>query len=157
MHKEEWIQGDGFIMRREVKQEENGLQQKPTKDEQIRALLSGGLATFELATKTLGVKHMVRHSYREVFNVTREDIDAYVRDHGLPKIWCDIPDHIWGQGLEFWQKNGKWYLYWLEKGEWSGLQVFDDEQKAKEALLDFILSMSGTGIDFRKNSNRDST
>ncbi len=154
MHEEEWIQGDNFIMRREIKHEEPEAGTKPTKEEQIQALLAGGPAPWDLASKTLGVKHMVRHSYREVFDVTREEIDAYVKEHGIPKVWCDIPDHTWGEGLEFWQKNGKWYLYWLEKGEWSDLQVFDDEQKAREALLDFILSMSGIGIDFSKSKNR---
>jgi hypothetical protein len=150
MTDDEWIIGDGFKMKRS--NEWLPKRGAPSKDEQIKAILSGPKASYDLALEILGVKHMARHSYAEVFTVSRKEIDEYVKEHGLPKVWCDIPDHIWGEGLEFWEKDGKWHLYWLEKGQRHDEQIFADEQTARDALLNWILGMSGTGIDFTKRN-----
>lgn len=69
---DEWLAGDGFIMRH--KKEKTSKREAPTKEEQVKAILSGLTATYEPVTETLGVKHMARHCYAEVFTVTRKKL-----------------------------------------------------------------------------------
>jgi hypothetical protein len=119
-----------------------------TKEEQIYAILFGN--TYELACKELNVKHMVKKSYKEVFNVTREDIEKYINKNGFPKRYCDIKEDHMCEGLHFIEDNGNYEIFWLERGEKTIIGNFTNEASAKNKLLDIIINMSGTGIDFNK-------
>ena len=55
-----------------------------TKEEQIEALLNQ--KALELACRELKVSHMARSSYKDVFTVTRRDIDEYVKKNGAQVV-----------------------------------------------------------------------
>lgn len=123
-----------------------------TKEEQIEALLNH--KTFELACRELNVTHMARSSYKDVFTVNRHDIDEYVKINGIPKsTYCPKSDPHPCEGIHFFEKNGSWHLYWFERGLVSGEEIFKDYQKAQKRLLDWILEMAGTGIDFTQQTS----
>jgi hypothetical protein len=102
---------------------------------------------YELATRELGVSHMARHQYSEVFTITRQAIHAYVADHGLPQGCFCAKDGPHGcEGLHFVRRGNGWVIFWLERGVAYNEQMFDSEQDAKTALVDFIIGSAGAGL-----------
>ena len=123
-----------------------------TKEEQIEALLN--CKALELACRELNVSHMARSSYTDVFTVTRQEIDEYIRINGIPKNrYCTRSDSHPCEGIHLVGKKDSWHLYWLERGIVSGEEIFSDYQEAQKRLLDWILGMAGTGIDFTQQGH----
>ena len=123
-----------------------------TKEEQIKALLNQKAC--ELACRELNVNHMARSSYKDIFTVSRHDIEEYVKIHGIPKHrYCTKSESHPCENIHFYEKSGTWYLYWLERGIVSNKEEFNEKKKAEKRLLDWILEMSGTGINFTQPTN----
>ncbi|HVF10624.1 MAG TPA: hypothetical protein VNA16_07470 [Abditibacteriaceae bacterium] len=120
---------------------------KPSKEEQIHALLTG--KAYELAIKTLNVHDMSEHQYEEVFTVTREDIDDYVRLHGVPMDRV-ITEADGGEGIHFIRQNGMWLVYWWERGEKWAETKHRTEKGAIQGLVNFLLDRTATGINYTK-------
>jgi hypothetical protein len=116
---------------------------------QIRALLTG--RALEYATQALGISHMARRSFREVFTVTRAEIDAYVAQHGIPKNTVSLTDDA-GEGIHFVRREEKWSIYWAERGVRYDEELFGSESEACSALVTWLLRSSGTGIDFSEDA-----
>ena len=116
-----------------------------TKDEQIKALLTG--RAFELATHTLGCSRMTSHSYSEVFTVSRPDIDDYVQRYGIPMDRVSTADDH-SEGIHFVRRGSTWVLYWQERGARYDEHEFTDEATAQRTLVDSLLNTSGTGIRY---------
>jgi len=58
--------------------------------------------------------------------------DAYCLDGGLPS-----------EKLCFNEVNDKWEIYYSERGEKTGLKVFDNEEKACQYFYDELIDMVG--------------
>jgi len=118
-----------------------------SKTDQIEALLHH--KAYDVATATLGISHMCKSPYSKVFNVTRDDIDNYVAEHGLPgEAFCTVDGPHMCEGIHLVKRDKTWRLFWLERGIASGEETFQSEIEAKHRLLDWILNTAGTGIDF---------
>lgn len=117
-------------------------------DEQIRALLQ--VRALAYAKRTLGVPDMSGGSYREVFTVTRADIDAYVAAHGVPPGGYDPDPRSRRDGLHFYREGGRRNLLVLERGIRVVEEAFDDDDAAQAALVDWLLKANLTGLDFSR-------
>jgi hypothetical protein len=122
------------------------------KIEQIEALLNH--RAYDLATKELEKSNMARSSYEDVFTVTRKEIDAYVKDNGIPEhVYCTIDGPHMCEGIHLVKRGSKWHLFWLERGIESEPELFENDFEAKKSLLDWILNTAGTGIDFTQQGH----
>ena len=114
------------------------------KAEQIRAILESRV--LEFACQKLGVTHMARREYSEVFDVTKKEIKEYFEQSELPRrVYTSHNGH---EGIHFVEEENQWNIYWLERGQRFDEQTFQSEKKAKETLLDWLLRTSGAGLTF---------
>ena len=114
------------------------------KEEQIRVLLAGN--PLEYACKKLDVEDMREHRYSEVFTVTRQEVQEYVREHGLP---VDISFSSLASpqdGLFFYESGGEWLVYFGERGKRFDSRTFDSYNEALPCVVDWLLKLSGAGM-----------
>lgn len=69
---------------------------------------------------------MYKHSYQEVFNVIRSDIEEYILRNGFPDNYCTIKSNHACDGLHFIDDSGEYEIYWLERGFKTSIGKFDN-------------------------------
>lgn len=119
-----------------------------TKEEQIKALLAGN--AYALACKELNVGSMAQSSYASVFTVKYAEILEYVKKHGLPgNAYCAKSEEHMCEGLHFISHTDYYEIFWLERGQREAIGRYKNKDDALQKLIDVILNMAGTGIDFK--------
>ena len=113
------------------------------KETQIQILLYGNALVF--ACETLGVKDMRTRKYAEIFTVSVEEVYDYVLDHGLPQNDSTSKDAR-VEGFHYYQEEGKWITFFVERGQISHEKNFDDEEFGKRYIVTTLLQLSGTGL-----------
>lgn len=114
------------------------------RDERIRALLSGNACRYleaRMSTADIG-------SYAKVFAFSRAEIDAHVREHGLPdNAYATRPslrDGLYVVPSE----NGQSEVYYQERGIKFPIGVASDSNEVQCYVIDHLLNLSGTGLKF---------
>lgn len=130
-----WIQEDSLKKGRDL-----GLVDKET---QIQTLLYGN--AFDFACETLGVNDMRTHEYSEVFTVSNEEVYEYTSIHGIPHSEA-IRKSTLVEGFHYYKEKGKWYTFFMERGQISHEKNFNDEEQGKRYIVNTLLQLNGTGL-----------
>jgi hypothetical protein len=113
------------------------------KEEQIQALLSGDPLRY--ACEKLQVETMDGRSYAAVFDVTKTDVFAYVRAHGLP-FDCSHGRNSTDDGFRFFEEEGKLFCWFQERGIIFDEREFTDYDAGLIYITEILLKLSGTGL-----------
>lgn len=112
-------------------------------DEQIQMILEGRAIRF--AQERLGLKSPGASDFAKLFNVSRQDIQAYVRTHGLPTRACfRRPGSADGNYLI--QEDGSYVVYYQERGCRFDEFRYGNLKDAELVLAGMILGPSGIGL-----------
>ncbi len=112
-------------------------------EKQIVTLLSGNPLKF--ACEKLGVRDMSKHSYSQVFTVTRSEVYEYVRKYGIPQNYSNSRNSL-TDGFKFFEEDGKWYCCFRERGICFDEKELDNYDTGLIYITDMLLRLSGTGI-----------
>ena len=113
------------------------------KETQIKILLYGSALDF--ACETLGVKDMRNHKYSRVFTVSKEEVYEYTSIHGVPQS-DSTSRYSLVEGFHYFEEEGKWYTFFLERGHIYDEKNFDDYELGKKYIVTTLLQLSGTGL-----------
>ena len=104
------------------------------KEEQILILLKDDPIRF--VWQQLGVTSINGRMYKEVFNVSRQDIFDYAKKNGMPKKYSNSMNSS-SDGFKFVEEDGKWYCCFRERG-----MSFDEKEfKNYDEGLVYIINM----------------
>jgi hypothetical protein len=121
--------------------------QAPSPAEQIAALLTGTARA--LAERSAGVHPTDGYDYAGLISVTKEDVLAYVKSHGIPEstAWSNQPGSL--DGLYMVQVGNEHHIYLQERGskfDGGHGSRFTSKAAAESALIDYLLAMSGCDL-----------
>lgn len=113
------------------------------KETQIKVLLYGDPLGF--ACETLGVDHLMRRKYSEVFTVSKEEVFSYTSIHGIPKSEAASKDSP-AEGFHYYKEDGNWHTFFRERGAVFDEKVFADDEAGREYIVHTLLKLAGTGL-----------
>ena len=113
------------------------------KETQIKILLYGNPLDF--ACETLGVKNMRNHNYSEVFTVSKEEVYEYTSINGIPQS-DSTSKYSKTEGFHYYEEEGKWYTFFLERGYIYHEKNFNDDELGKKYIVHTLLQLAGTGL-----------
>jgi hypothetical protein len=112
-------------------------------DEQIKILLEG--RAFKTAQSLLGGRTPTNGDYAKLFTVTRRDVQAYVRAHGLPPRACfSRPGGSDGNYLI--EEDGYFVVYYQERGGRFEEFRYAERKEAELVMVGMLLGPSGIGL-----------
>ena len=116
-----------------------------TKTEQIRSLLLGDACT--LVENNVPKSELSSDSYTKVFTITKRDIIDYVAKHGLPegRIQYRCAER---EGVYMVRSLLGHSVYYQERGIIFNKQFFFTHRAAMNAVIDWLIRLSGTGLTF---------
>jgi len=117
--------------------------QPPSPERQIVALLTG--RAFQLACEWTGKTTLDGGEYQHVFTVEPEAVHDYVLRKGVPTgAWSNRPASH--DGLYMVEHQGKYSVYYQERGITFDESSFSSKREAEIALVDQLLAHCGAGL-----------
>ena len=118
----------------------------PSKAEQVEALIRGSI--FELTMKYAGRNKSGRPFYSKVFNITRKEIEEYLREHYL---LSDLAHSSPGllDGIYIIPVIEGYLVYYQERRTRNSEYLLPSENDAWKWYVDYILRTSGTGLTWK--------
>ena len=111
--------------------------------EQIQIVLEG--RAFRVAESRLGGKAPTASDYARIFPVTRQEIQAHVRAHGLPPhSHFSRPGSADGNYLI--EEDGRYVVYYQERGCRLDEFRYSNRRDAELVLVGMLLGPSGIGL-----------